>query len=215
MSGKSSLRVIDITGLRPKRGGTIIGAARTRNQVLASSLQGNRPVAVVGPTRCGGPPSRQDKHETRDMNQQTASVIAAADITPLARARRQPFGVADLFKARHRTFVLAHGGADEGGPRCSARTLVETGREVARILVISHGSLAWTGKGHATDRAIVLGLAGEWPETIDPDRAKAKAERINVEKRLNLRETISTSISTRRPTSCSTSASRWGATPTR
>ena len=36
-----------------------------------------------------------------------------------------------------------------------------------------HGSLAFTGKGHATDRATVLGLAGFTPETMDPDRAEA------------------------------------------
>lgn len=36
-----------------------------------------------------------------------------------------------------------------------------------------HGSLAWTGKGHATDRAVILGLAGYEPATIDPDRIDA------------------------------------------
>ena len=34
-----------------------------------------------------------------------------------------------------------------------------------------HGSLAFTGKGHATDRAVILGLSGLLPETLDPDRA--------------------------------------------
>jgi L-serine dehydratase len=33
-----------------------------------------------------------------------------------------------------------------------------------------YGSLALTGKGHGTDRAILLGLAGESPETVDPDK---------------------------------------------
>ncbi len=33
-----------------------------------------------------------------------------------------------------------------------------------------HGSLAWTGKGHATDRAVILGLGGYAPATIDPDK---------------------------------------------
>jgi L-serine dehydratase len=32
--------------------------------------------------------------------------------------------------------------------------------------------LAWTGKGHGTDRAIILGLAGERPETVDPANAE-------------------------------------------
>jgi L-serine dehydratase len=40
------------------------------------------------------------------------------------------------------------------------------------------GSLAWTGKGHATDKAVILGLAGETPETVDPDRADRVIDRI-------------------------------------
>ncbi len=39
-----------------------------------------------------------------------------------------------------------------------------------RLNVRLHGSLAFTGKGHGTDRAVVLGLAGETPADIDPDR---------------------------------------------
>lgn len=36
-----------------------------------------------------------------------------------------------------------------------------------------HGSLAFTGKGHATDRATILGLAGFEPATIDAEAAEA------------------------------------------
>jgi L-serine dehydratase len=36
-----------------------------------------------------------------------------------------------------------------------------------------HGSLAYTGKGHATDRAVILGFCGVLPETLDPDKAEA------------------------------------------
>ncbi|MBU3029986.1 L-serine ammonia-lyase, partial [Paracoccus marinaquae] len=36
-----------------------------------------------------------------------------------------------------------------------------------------HGSLAFTGKGHATDRATILGLAGFVPETLDAAGAEA------------------------------------------
>ncbi len=36
-----------------------------------------------------------------------------------------------------------------------------------------HGSLAFTGVGHATDRAVILGLAGFEPATYDADRAEA------------------------------------------
>ncbi|OKL44851.1 L-serine ammonia-lyase [Pseudovibrio exalbescens] len=38
----------------------------------------------------------------------------------------------------------------------------------ARVRCTLHGSLAWTGKGHATDRAVVLGLGGCTPDTLDP-----------------------------------------------
>ena len=43
--------------------------------------------------------------------------------------------------------------------------LLET---TVRIKTELFGSLALTGLGHATDRAILLGLAGEKPETVDP-----------------------------------------------
>ena len=38
------------------------------------------------------------------------------------------------------------------------------------LTVTLHGSLAFTGKGHGTDRAVILGLAGEKPQTMDPDK---------------------------------------------
>ena len=41
-----------------------------------------------------------------------------------------------------------------------------------------HGSLAFTGVGHATDRATILGLAGFAPDTYDADRAEAALARI-------------------------------------
>ncbi|MFJ6323713.1 MULTISPECIES: L-serine ammonia-lyase [unclassified Rhizobium] len=41
---------------------------------------------------------------------------------------------------------------------------------VASIKVSLHGSLAHTGIGHGTGRAVVLGLMGERPDTVDPDR---------------------------------------------
>lgn len=41
--------------------------------------------------------------------------------------------------------------------------------DVAQIKVSLHGSLAYTGVGHGTDRAVFLGLMGHEPNTIDPD----------------------------------------------
>jgi L-serine dehydratase len=42
---------------------------------------------------------------------------------------------------------------------------------IARVRVTLFGSLAWTGKGHGTDRAVILGLGGIEPATVDPDAA--------------------------------------------
>jgi len=39
----------------------------------------------------------------------------------------------------------------------------------ARIVVELYGSLALTGRGHGTDRAVLLGLTGEMPETVEPE----------------------------------------------
>lgn len=44
------------------------------------------------------------------------------------------------------------------------------GAEVAALKVSLHGSLAYTGVGHGTDRAVIIGLTGEAPNTVDPDR---------------------------------------------
>ena len=54
--------------------------------------------------------------------------------------------------------------------------------DVRRISCSLHGSLAFTGKGHATDRAIILGLLGFAPDRLDPDKAEAQEERVREEK---------------------------------
>jgi len=43
--------------------------------------------------------------------------------------------------------------------------------KTARVTVNLYGSLALTGKGHATDTASILGLMAQAPSTIDPDQA--------------------------------------------
>ncbi len=47
-----------------------------------------------------------------------------------------------------------------------------------------HGSLAFTGIGHATDRAVILGLAGFLPESYDAARAEAALATIRAERRV-------------------------------
>ena len=48
-----------------------------------------------------------------------------------------------------------------------------------------HGSLAFTGVGHATDRATVLGLAGFEPATYDAEKAEATLATITATQRLS------------------------------
>jgi L-serine dehydratase len=62
---------------------------------------------------------------------------------------------------------------------------VDTAR-VARIRVELLGSLAWTGKGHDTDKAVLLGLSGEAPDTVDPDRARQIVAEMRDHRRLTL-----------------------------
>ncbi|WP_421851216.1 L-serine ammonia-lyase [Oricola sp.] len=52
------------------------------------------------------------------------------------------------------------------------------GVEVAALSASLHGSLAFTGVGHATDRAVILGLDGHEPDNIDPDEIDGILSRI-------------------------------------
>lgn len=54
------------------------------------------------------------------------------------------------------------------------------------VMVELQGSLALTGKGHATPKAVVLGLLGLQPETLDPARADADVARVAEDGRLKL-----------------------------
>jgi len=70
------------------------------------------------------------------------------------------------------------------GPMLAARrfalSLEQSGQfdRVARVRAELFGALALTGRGHATDRAILLGLCGEQPDTVDPDAAGRLVDRI-------------------------------------
>ena len=54
--------------------------------------------------------------------------------------------------------------------------LVEKGLidDVTRVAVDVYGSLSLTGKGHHPDIAIILGLAGNQPDTADIDAIPAR-----------------------------------------
>jgi L-serine dehydratase len=71
------------------------------------------------------------------------------------------------------------------------RWLVEPGRlqDVARIRAEVFGSLALTGRGHGTDKALLMGLEGHLPNRIDPDVIPESLARIRGEKRIRLHGT--------------------------
>ena len=68
------------------------------------------------------------------------------------------------------------------------RWLQEPGRlgDVARVRAELYGSLALTGRGHGTDKAVLMGLEGHWPDRIDPDLIPGSLERIRGTKRIRL-----------------------------
>ena len=68
------------------------------------------------------------------------------------------------------------------------RWLVQAGRldDVARIRAEVFGSLALTGRGHGTDKAVMMGLEGHMPNLIDPDIITPAMERIRGEARIRL-----------------------------
>jgi L-serine dehydratase len=54
------------------------------------------------------------------------------------------------------------------------------------LAVRLYGSLALTGVGHGTDRAVLAGLEGAEPETVDPDSIEPTLQRIRASGRLRL-----------------------------
>ncbi|NMG29427.1 serine dehydratase beta chain, partial [Aromatoleum evansii] len=57
---------------------------------------------------------------------------------------------------------------------------------VRRVKAELYGSLGATGKGHGSDKAVLLGLEGEAPDLVDPDTIDSRLARIREGKRLTL-----------------------------
>ncbi len=78
------------------------------------------------------------------------------------------------------------------GPMKAARAFVaELGAggmedRVERVVVNLFGSLALTGKGHGTDKAVILGLEGHLPETVPLEEIEPTLERVRGQERLRL-----------------------------
>lgn len=68
----------------------------------------------------------------------------------------------------------------------SALAASATASQIDRIKVELFGSLGATGRGHGSDQAILLGLEGADPETVDVDEAPRRAQEIRETRRLRL-----------------------------
>ena len=75
-----------------------------------------------------------------------------------------------LLQGQQAVAMAAHGGGDSCSAdlRCDQPATSLSTQVLTRIEVVLYGSLAATGIGHATDRAVILGLMGHRPDTIDP-----------------------------------------------
>jgi L-serine dehydratase len=97
------------------------------------------------------------------------------------------FGVFDLFK-----IGIGPSSSHTMGPMSSACAFADD-LAVRGILGVTHrvladlyGSLALTGKGHGSDRAVLLGLSGRRPDGICPDEAERIVAAVRSDGRLRL-----------------------------
>ena len=75
------------------------------------------------------------------------------------------------------------------GPMVAARRfLVECGSldNAVGVEAALYGSLALTGVGHATDKAVILGLMGETPQDVDPDAVEDQLAEVELDGKLRL-----------------------------
>ena len=83
--------------------------------------------------------------------------------------------VFDLFK-----IGIGPSSSHTGGPMAAAhrfaRGLADDGllEKTASVQVILYGSLGLTGKGHGSDKAVMLGLEGDKPELVDVEGVDAR-----------------------------------------
>ncbi|MGY4155621.1 L-serine dehydratase [Bradyrhizobium sp. USDA 4461] len=103
------------------------------------------------------------------------SALKTSITTLLERAAQRgkqtmlPIGLGDLFKVG-----IGPSSSHTIGPMKIASSFVrglgaERQQRTSRIAVTAFGSLAWTGKGHRTDVAVLLGLSGHLPDQLEPD----------------------------------------------
>jgi L-serine dehydratase len=93
--------------------------------------------------------------------------------------------VFDIFKVG-----IGPSSSHTGGPMTAAfefsRQVEAIAAQLRRVQVTLYGSLAFTGKGHGTDTAIILGLMGFEPDTVDPDEVESLLRVVHGDKILRM-----------------------------
>jgi L-serine dehydratase len=95
--------------------------------------------------------------------------------------------VFDLFKVG-----IGPSSSHTGGPMAAAHRFVRGLHadgllaEVCAVRVVLYGSLGLTGKGHGSDKAVILGLEGDKPELVDVDSVGKRIEAVRDTGRLRL-----------------------------
>ena len=121
--------------------------------------------AVPLPDFCGGANAGMNDHQTGTECQMFLSVF-------------------DMFKVG-----VGPSSSHTMGPMVAAARFLDRLRaspfSVAGLRASLHGSLAFTGVGHATDRAVILGLAGFRPDDYDAERAETVLKEVLATKTLS------------------------------
>jgi len=98
-----------------------------------------------------------------------------------------PISVFDLFKIGIGPSSSHTVGPMKAAARFAAFVVASAFRDqIAGVRVELHGSLGATGRGHGSDRAVMLGLEGESPETIDVAMIEARLASIRARSSLHL-----------------------------
>lgn len=98
-----------------------------------------------------------------------------------------PLSIFDLFKVG-----IGPSSSHTVGPVVASNRFLDELRDravldrIASVHVGLFGSLAMTGKGHATDVAVMIGLMGEKPDRVDPDKVPLYIEEIKRSGQLDL-----------------------------
>jgi L-serine dehydratase len=106
---------------------------------------------------------------------------------PPAPASSAHVSVFDIFK-----IGIGPSSSHTVGPMRAARRfaqrLVEDGLadRVTGVRAELYGSLGFTGKGHGSDKAVILGLEGEEPDTVDVDQVDSRVERVVTSRQVRL-----------------------------